>query len=135
LNVDIAPLIVRFRPLLIVKAVNSLPLTLSESKVRLLLVVVSTGPRCALLKPEGNITSAPCRLFCIGAVHGPPLHFQLLTVLQLLLGPAPVQTTWSGLADNCKFHTNNSVVPTRSIVGEKFRRLCPKTVMIPPIRY
>ena len=93
LNVDIAPLIVRFRLLLIVKAVNSLPLTLSESKVRPFLVLVSAGPRCALLKPAGKITSAPCKLFCIGGAQLAPLHFQLLTVLQLLLGPAPVQTT------------------------------------------
>jgi len=107
--------IVKVTPLLMVNAVYSLPLIVSESSERP--VVASTGASLALLRPPGKVTSAPDRAVDIGAVQAPPPQLQSATVLQLLLDPAPVQVTVDAL--NCRFHISNIVAAKRNVMLDR----------------
>jgi len=73
-------LIVKVTPGLMVNAVYSLPVMVSESRATP--VVVSTGPSRALVRPAGKVTSAPAKAVSIGAVHAPPLQVQFPVALQ-----------------------------------------------------
>lgn len=103
-------MIVKLSPALMLHAVYPLLMMLNESNETL--AMLSWG---AFSEPVGatKVTSAPAKVVDMGAEQEPPLHCQLVVVLQLSLEFPATQVILDALA--CRFHINNIIAPKRNV--------------------
>jgi hypothetical protein len=110
----LALVIVKLSPALMLHAVYALLVMLNESNETL--GMLSCG---AFSEPLGapKVTSAPAKVVDMGAAQEPPLHCQLLVVLQLSLEFPATQVMLDALA--CRFHISNIIAPKRNALFDR----------------